>query len=82
MHVNCTTNNYTICMCAPICVYICICMCGVLVHVHVHIMQFCMYACMFVCMLHVHVFACSHIFSQSAYAHMCHKCEKARHADS
>ena len=49
-------------MCAPICVYICICMCGVLVHVHVHIMQFCMYACMFVCMLHVHVFACSHIF--------------------
>ena len=53
------------------------CMSGVLVHVHVHIMQLCMHA-----WLHVHMFVCSHMFSQSACAHMAHTCEKARHDDS
>ena len=65
------------CACA-LCVHVAwsYCMSGVLVHVHVH-MQLCMYA-----WLYVHMFACSHMFSQSACAHMAHTCEKARHVDS
>ena len=32
--------------------------------------------------MHVYMFACSHMFSQSACAHNSQKCEKARHADN
>ena len=74
-------QSFNACACA-LCVWhvctacvVCLCMC-----MCTSCRCACMHACLYVCCMCTCWYA--HIcFSQSACAHMCHTCEKARHAD-
>ena len=69
VHVHCVWHVCTACV-----VCLCMCMCT---SCHCACMHACLYVCCVCTCWYVHI-----CFSQSACAHMCHTCEKARHADS